>query len=82
MSFKQSIWKRKCEQRSSKSFKFGNYTPYNFSQTHQLAVDKRSADQLREIQQLELKHAKEKFEFEIKGFEDVKTSIKVLVWSS
>ncbi|KAI9206774.1 uncharacterized protein BJ171DRAFT_18641 [Polychytrium aggregatum] len=40
---------------------------------HQNAADKRIADQLQEIQQLELKHAKEKFDLEYQSYEDVQT---------
>ena len=36
------------------------FKKFQVRQTHQVAVDKRSVDQLREIQQLELKHAKVK----------------------
>ncbi|KAI9206702.1 adenylate and guanylate cyclase catalytic domain-containing protein [Polychytrium aggregatum] len=38
--------------------------------THQKALDKRLADQLREIQQMELQHAKEAFDLEFQSYED------------
>ncbi|KAI9206592.1 adenylate and guanylate cyclase catalytic domain-containing protein [Polychytrium aggregatum] len=39
--------------------------------THQKSVDKRLADQLREIQQMELKHTKENFDLEFQSYEDI-----------
>ncbi|KAI9206776.1 adenylate and guanylate cyclase catalytic domain-containing protein [Polychytrium aggregatum] len=39
--------------------------------THQKALDKRISDQLREVQQMELKHAKETFDLEFQSHEDI-----------
>jgi hypothetical protein len=39
-------------------------------QTYQIAFNKRISDQLREYQLMELRHAKERFEVEMLGFEE------------
>ncbi|TPX48814.1 guanylate cyclase [Synchytrium endobioticum] len=41
--------------------------------THRKAMDKRLSDHLREIQRLEMKHAKERFDCEFLGFEEIAT---------